>query len=419
LEQLLGLAALVLFATLTAVIAIRQPAVALPLCAAFLVRAAMALVDFYVSPLPGSQGDAVLFMELARESAAHGMHGLAGSFAPGAFLYSWVLAVFFAVLEPSKLLAQALNVMLGTQAVLLTYRIALEFSGRHDLARRSAWAVCLFPTLILYSAITLRESLIIVLILLGVQHALRWAATDRVSQFAKAVLFLIGGVMFHTGIVSLLFALGLFATWRTIGNMARGRAASLLVGGIGLVLLGGFVFVLYVTEWGLDKVATVMDSGVAEIGQAQSLKARERAAYLEDMVIDEPSDLAWQTPIRVVYFLAMPFPWLISGFTDVIGFLDSVFYLALLGLVWRSRRYLASTEAGRLLTLFLACGIAMFALGTSNYGTAMRHRAKFLALLTILAAVAAGARARERKPSSMTGQEIAAGKMPVRTGLQP
>ena len=130
-----------------------------------------------------------------------------------------------------------------------------------------------------------------------------------------------------------------------------------------------------------------MDIGLMKEGLAhhQEVAARDRAVYLQGMKMYTMFDVFWQTPIRVIYFLFTPFPWMIKQFIDLFGLVDALLYVWLVVCLWKLRRFVFQNSNAKVLGLFILAGITVFAIATSNYGTALRHRAKFAPLLIALA----------------------------------
>ena len=116
---------------------------------------------------------------------------------------------------------------------------------------------------------------------------------------------------------------------------------------------------------------------------------RGRAQYLGGMSVNNVFDFIWQTPIRIIFFYLTPFIWMISTVGDLVGLLDA---LLLFFLIYYSIKSLYVTAGKQknlikgLLIAFIVISI-VFSWGTSNYGTAIRHRQKMLVLLIPLASL--------------------------------
>jgi len=360
----------------------RKPAVRRLLLVAFFFRAFLALFHNFVVALPDSQADALMFEHTARTWATGGWASLLEHWQSGALLYSWLLAFFYLLFGPSTLLAQAINVLLGTFVVYLVWRIGWELFDEQK-ARLAGWAACLFPTLNLYSAITMREAVFVFLVLLGSLFAVKWFKSRTIWAFFWCTFFWVLATGFHLGAWPLLWALGLWSlgfglflslrtkrfSWQTIGELALVGAASAFI---------------VLCRWGWDK------GGVFEVGVGtiQKVYAIGRAAYLKNLVADSLADLFWQAPIRVFFFLFTPFPWMVKEPIDLMGLFDAVLYVAItLATVWSLWQLLRTQPRKLGITIFFlslaAIGILAFSIITSNYGAAIRHRAKFVPFLLI------------------------------------
>jgi len=357
----------------------RFPQLRNPLIAAFLIRAAFALIHRYVWPLPDSQADAIGFELTAANWAQQGFPGVLREFRTGAWLYSWVVAIFYSFFGRSPLMAQAINVTLGSLIVYNVFRVTEMLWGSH-YARRSAWCTALFPTLVLYSAITMREVMIVFPLTLGVLYFVRWLREDCIFSFLKALVMFSISVAFHTGILPVFCVVGLEALRRIFDALALGKGQALAKRMGILCLLVFVVFVIFTTGWGLEKAGRLLKGGsfVEVLAVQQRIAARGRAAYLYDFHPHSFFDLLFHVPIRIVYFLFMPFPWVVSSPIDLFGltiaglnFTLTVFFLRSLLVIWKRKE-------SRWIFWMLSVLLVTFALSTSNYGTAIRHSAKLV-----------------------------------------
>ncbi|MEN3010677.1 MAG: glycosyltransferase family 39 protein [Candidatus Bipolaricaulaceae bacterium] len=348
----------------------------------FFIRVGLSIFHYVKFCLPDSHADAIMFEHTARQWAAEGWGSLRSHWQSGALLYSWVLAFLYLLLGPSALLAQAFNVLLGTFAVYLIWVIASEIFDQQK-ARVAGWIACFFPTLNLYSALTMREALFVFLTLYGVLFTVRWFKAQKLKHFVWATIFLVLATGFHLGAWPLLWALGLWSLG--VGALAGLRAKKLSWKLLGeLACVGAASAFIVIFKWGWDKGA-VFEVGVGNIQQAYAIG---RAAYLQNLVARNILDLFWQAPIRIVFFLFTPFPWMVKEPRDLIGFADAILYVLLvICTLWSLMHLFKTKQAALWKAVFLlslaAIGIAAFATITSNYGAAIRHRAKFVPFLLV------------------------------------
>ena len=141
------------------------------------------------------------------------------------------------------------------------------------------------------------------------------------------------------------------------------------------------------TGVGLEKVwGIIRDFDIDFIAIWQASTARGRGAYLSGVAIETWFDLIWNIPLRVLFFLGSPFIWMVSQFRDVLGLLDALAFLYVAFRITRDimKRRLLTNDVYLSVLLVVAGIVVLFALATSNYGTAFRHRAKIFPWLLLL-----------------------------------
>lgn len=84
--------------------------------------------------------------------------------------YTYLLGVLFAFVPPRRLTAAAWNCGCGAVTAVLVYRTALDLASRRAAAL-AGWAACLSPSLILWSALTVKEPVVACLAALALQRA--------------------------------------------------------------------------------------------------------------------------------------------------------------------------------------------------------------------------------------------------------
>lgn len=362
------------------VIAARNRAIAGPLVIGFGCRAAIAIVDAYLFRFPG-QDDGEAFDYVGYYWAKDGVVGTFQHIVTGAHLYTWLCSFFYALFGRSRLMMQALNVLFGTLIVLNVARLNEVIGNDRRLAQRAAWLTAIFPSLVFFSAAMLREVAVAYPLSLGVLYLVCWHRDRKHRHMVAAVLSLLASMAFHSGVFAILLIGGLWLVGGWLRSVSVGRLRNF--GKNSLALLAGIAAILFVlgSGFGMEKFQHVESGDVQELSQAQINFAHGRTAYLEDLHADGPADVVWQAPIRITYFLFSPFPWMLSTGSDVVGLVDSCFFLALFWRLWTHRRaVLGQPQALMVLGCFSAMALT-FAIGVSNYGTAHRHRNKMLPLL--------------------------------------
>ena len=129
---------------------------------AFLLRSLLVIFDQYdLVNLPDSGQDTKKFHRLAIEfSSNYGLMVVFDFLERDSFLISKFISIFYTIFLPSEFMSRSLSVALGTASVYLVYQLCLLLWD-HRSATRAAWFMTIFPSLILYSSLALREVYII------------------------------------------------------------------------------------------------------------------------------------------------------------------------------------------------------------------------------------------------------------------
>ena len=360
-----------------------------PLLIGVFLRIAFVLIDHFVMRLPDHGSDALNFHLQAISWSQNGFVEMLSNFpGPTTYFYAWVLAFFYSILEPSVLLAQAISVFLGGWIIVLSAVLAKKVAGR-NVAVRSAWLVALFPTLILYSSIPLREPFLVLFFLIAVYGAVSWSKYNSKLGVLIAFFGFFMATFFHGAFaIGALGFLGLLI-YKSIKQSINGfqnrklRSGSIVISAVAPLMLMAFI----IGGVAIPKLGSVFDALDANrIIAIVNYSARDVAAYPSWTQPNTPVELLIKSPIRVVYFLFSPFPWDVSKPQHLIGLLDGFFYLVIFFLIFRKWRDL-SPEA-KFLLLIAGPIILAFALAIGNFGTGVRHRAKFAPLFLIVCSVA-------------------------------
>lgn len=367
--------------------AARYPKVAPVLLAAFTVRAVAALFHNYVAPLPDSQTDALAFERIGWEWAQGGLAGTLDHFTTGAYIYSWLISILYTLTDRSPLMIQGINVLFGSLIVWNIYRLAQTLWGNY-IALRISWIAALVPTLILYSSITLREVAVVYPLTLGLIYLASWRRNQRVLHLSISLIAFAASIAFHTVVLAAFVAVAILVTGRWLNAMVVGRGETFLKYSLGL-LVGSLVLgAIVLSGWGLEKAGGSIEGfSFDKLANEQEIYTRGRSAYPEALIARSPWDLVWQTPIRAVYFLFAPFPWMVRSPPDVFGLLDAWMYMIIAIFIYRSRHFIRASPAARAVFLVFLGMLLVLALGVSNYGAAVRHRAKLIPIELSLIAV--------------------------------
>ncbi|MBY8965051.1 hypothetical protein KHP57_04985 [Algiphilus sp. NNCM1] len=383
------------------------------------VRLSLLAVHYLVFRLIPGRGDAIKFIN---ESGYYAELGFLGALFEFDLTHSSGFSAFMgsmmAIFGSHGLVIELLNISMGVAVVGLTYVLARNCGADERNARFGAMVMALAPSIAQYSVVALREMACVFPFMLGLVALTSQRSHQTVVGMAWFVLASLVAAAFHgamiLGIAGL--ALGMFLLQPFAGLEARRRRQG---HGRALVVIVAFVVALsftadFTADSGLNKVSGVFGGDlISEINSATSSAARGGSGYLHGYSVEGFDDVALTAPLRVVYFFFSPLPWQISSPIHLLGLLDVIIYVWCFWMLWRAFKAKVLQRktlvvVGVVLTLALA-----YAFGTSNSGTAVRHRAKFGYALI---AAACAARAAEQRQQVRLAADRAARRRSISVG---
>lgn len=350
-------------------------------------RSGLAVFQRFFGNLPDSTSDAVSFEKTAWEFATAWIKGVEAGSHSSAYLYSKVIAVIYYFLDRTPLIAQFLNVIMGVAIIYFVYKAIIVLFNNKKAGYIGAFITAIYPTLNLYSAILLRESVIIFFFVLSFLFFSLWIKKGELKNIILSVIFIFISSMFHGG-VFLAGLVYLFLPFFYQPEKKRWRLFSkqLMIGVLITIIYSTLFFAFFAS-----KIPFFTDVTPERMEETTESRATGRTVYLEGMETDSFFDIVWQTPVRIVYFYFAPFPWDVENYKDVGGLINSLFYLVLFTFFIKTLFYLWREDKALfwVLVLILLVFSGAFAWGTSNYGTAFRHKTKVLFLIVVVASYSA------------------------------
>jgi 4-amino-4-deoxy-L-arabinose transferase-like glycosyltransferase len=346
----------------------------------------------------------------------------------GAFVY--VEAALFTVFGPDVRIALILNAGLATVTALFAYAGASRLFS-HTAAVVAFIAVAFFPSLLLWSALNLKDSLTIALAVLAIWAAIEYRAVRRpflaLLPFAAAeILVTLRSYTAATVAIACLLAIALVGvpvTRRVVTIMVASFLTAIIilqslnsVGiGIGQQLLVAFEreraamavgartgFVGTPTPIPTARTSTAGTSNPTAAPSTEG-PTRPAAASPADDVALAPGRTISYLPTGLAYAILAPFPFASGRLQELLTAPEMLLWyvLVIAGAitVWRQRRRWRSLAP---IVLMIAGLVTLLALAEGNVGTLFRHRgmvvpfAAMLASPSILAAIQ-WSRRRQRK----------------------
>lgn len=306
--------------------------------------------------------------------------------------YYYVLGIlYFITGSPTRLAAAALNCFIGALTGIVGYRTATTlFSQR--IGVRVGWWLCFYPSLIIWSAQTVKEPIVIFLESLAVYGCValrqRGVTLKHVASMLLSIVLLIPFRFYAAYLagatVVLSILLGGAGTGRrnTVGQfvLSTGVAISALI--IALALVGGekeSELIQHYDLAGIEKYRNAI---------AESTTSGVKIEY----DLRSPGGLTASVAIGSAHLLFAPFPWqLATGSLRMLLVAPEVvlWWWLLLAGVWPGLKYTMRTRLRDILPLvFMVIGLGLlYSMMFSNVGLVYRQRAQLLPWLLIFGVV--------------------------------
>ena len=341
------------------------------------------VIQFNLEPYffaPDAQGYEIIGKQISDYWAGVG-------FAPQAIREGWrpgyyhLNAVFYTAFGESRLALVVLNMFAGVWTALMTFYLTKEILPVAS-AKVAALLAGVFPSLVLWSVLNIRDALATLFTVLIVLYGMRLSKRFRLSDacvFAAALL----GLGLLRDYMAFLVVLGLgigimtaLSTERVIPTVLFGTAVALAL-------------TYFADQVGL--FSTLRPEGLLETAQVLRGGLQQGATSAFGVGADTRTvGAALQyIPIGASYLLFAPFPWDITTALQAAAMPETLlwyplFLCALLGL----RIAVRSRASGAFVPVsVLVVVVSSYALVEGNFGTAYRHRAQIMPLFFIFSGV--------------------------------
>jgi hypothetical protein len=360
------------------------------LLVAFLLRAICVVLDNYeIITLPGSNADDDTFERKARAfSNNYGILVLIDFFKLDSFLVSRIISLFYTIFGESKMMAKTISLSLGTASVYLVYVLSNILWDRRA-AKKAAWVAVFFPTLILYSSLTLREVYIVFFLLLGLISIANYMRHEKVLSLIKTLIIFYILIFLHGGASIGVFVFLLYVVIRSLKKQFAGLINfKIIISHFLISLIAIIPIILFATEnLSIPYLTTIYDiDSIFKKANIAIERLDANTAYPDWLIINNIYEFFPKLLVKTIYFLYSPFAWQIKSFSQIIGFIDGTLYLILTIYLIKNIKGIWANPIARLLFIIFLTYIVIHGLGVGNFGTAIRHRSKFVVILIVLAA---------------------------------
>ena len=388
--NLVGFTSISLLFLITLMISLRWPAISKIIFTALVLRFLFLLINNHFINLPDGDMDAKNYEQFAWEFSQNGIFNKLKDYRPGAYFISHLISIPYYLFGRSILLAQSLSILFGIGCVLLGWLLAKKIWDNHT-ATKVGWVIALFPTLVSYSVLTMREVYVSFFLLIAIYGIVNWVRENNLKSIFQIIFGFVGATFFHgaliIGLFVFLFIIFLQSLKKTL-ELFRDKRSLNIKTSI-LIIFSSTILILYFTNKISLPYIHTFDESIDTNFLKESVintKVKGAASYPEWTKIKENSEFFYKIPIRSIYFLFSPFPWEVKKLTHLIGAFDSFIYIFLSYLIFRNRIAIWRDPALRIILIILFFYFIIFGLGVGNFGSSIRHRSKFIIELVLLAA---------------------------------
>ncbi len=384
----LGFLSILIVTLLVILLAKRHPSIALILYVSLAIRIFIIFLNQSIMIVPDGIGDATRFEIRAYEWSRGGLLNTLSNY-PGfsSFFISWIIAIFYSIFGQSEMMGQSISLFFGVGAVYLGWIVARKLWDQRS-AKKVGWTIALFPTLILYSCLILREAYVYFFLLLALNGVVDWVRVKNHRSFILVFTGFIGATFFHSAMIIGLFVFLTIVFLQNIKifflNLSKLKISIKSL----LVFLIIILSVTFIKEIRFNKLTALFASDKNIKMVLEKIKDYDRgtAKYPSWLIPETKNELIYKSPFRVVYFVFSPFPWDIKKPSHFIGMFDAFLYIFLTYLILRNRKAILTDPALKIILIILLSYILIYGIGVGNFGTGIRHRAKFAVMFILLAA---------------------------------
>lgn len=338
------------------------------------VHHAVAFINSYFGPTFGAEKDALRF---DREASLFAQYYNSLDFSLGSDLYVNFLAGVYKIFGDSKLLGSELSVLAFLLSLFVILKIA-SFINKDKYISAITLLYGILPTVFLYTSVTLREPFQMLFFSLTLYYGLKFMRYKGLGNLTKIIisLFLMG--IWHNGLMAAApFILLIIVFFSLDGKKLRfTKPLKFMLFCFSVAFVFGSFYIL--TKLGFSTAASqALFSGDALSYSGTYAKVEYAGGSTYGANLDTSSLFSIITTLPQVFinYMFAPFPWQIRGFMDLYAAFESLLRFLLLYFAWKSYRNSGGELRNNykfMLLVFLFIEL-VWATGTQNWGTAMRH----------------------------------------------
>ncbi len=306
--------------------------------------------------------------------------------------YFYMLGAYFYLTEsPVRLAAGALNSFFGALTAVFAYRIGRTLFSEW-VARHVGWWTCLFPSMLIWSSLTVKEPVVILLETIALYGCIclrrGGVSAKHLVLCASTVLLLMPFRFYAAYIVGLAIVLGMTAP--ELFQPRRAFPAALMCGILIALVFGSGMFAKHETQFESFDLNRVQQFR-KDVSTGGSGNGAGSGVDTSQYDMRTPGGFSVGTTIGAIHLLAAPFPWQLRPSARMLLTLPEVIYwwrLVLIGVIpgfsFLVRKRLKDVLV---ILLFIAGFGLLYSIMFGNVGLVFRQRAQLYPWLFLIAAV--------------------------------
>ncbi|MCB0742328.1 MAG: hypothetical protein KDC67_00370, partial [Ignavibacteriae bacterium] len=301
-------------------------------------------------------------------------------FALGSESYRNFLGLMFYLFEPSTFLACILSVLAYIVSVFpliyLLEKLKLKAFMPHII-----FIYSFFPSMILFGSVPLRESFQVCYCILMTKFILQFHIEKKIRYlfFSSLFAFLMGtlhfGLMAFAAIVLICSMFISINLPKTPFIFSKSRITLIIL----MIMNLGYLAIVLPDINNLGFITRVVQgesiTEYTDTYRGNLVEKKPRSGYEIELDTSSPFNLLISVSTMLLYYLAYPFPWKISAVIDIYASGEALFRVCLI--YYSIKGWFISVGEVKKIIFFLLiiyfANAAIWAMGTSNFGTGMRH----------------------------------------------
>jgi len=294
--------------------------------------------------------------------------------------YVLLNAFVFYIFGYKPIFMKLVNCAAGVLLSLVVYRISSLLFNR-AVCTRAFVITHIFPSLILWSCLGIREIWVVLFVILTLYFTIRLKV--MISTYIDIVLLALSLIILsqlRSG-TFLVLLISLFPSL-IISRSTR------IIYSIGISIFVGLVFLVFITYVGVGQ-EFISDDPMGQMLEIKTDLSGGDAAYFTRDELKSVNNPVYIIPKGLVYFMFSPFPWQLTKGSRLVSFMDVlIIYLITVPFLFSTFRLIRYQywEALPLLIFFFFLLFA-FSMVEGNFGTAFRHRAQILPLYVLISSI--------------------------------